>query len=45
MVIADLPLDGSYQPVTIEEVINFLISGSFAYYAYTSAMKQFRGIS
>jgi hypothetical protein len=45
MFIVDIPLDGSYDPVTIEEVVNFMISGSFAYYAYTQGMKQFRGIS
>ena len=45
MFIADLPVDGSYNAVTVEEVINFLISGGFAYYAYTQGMKQFRGIS
>lgn len=45
MFIADLPLDGSYNAVTIEEVLNFLISGGFAYYAYTKSMQQIRGIS
>ena len=45
MFITDLPLDGEYTPVTIEEVINFMISGGFAYYSYTQSMKQIRGFS
>ena len=45
MFIPDLTVESSYNPVTIEEVLNFLISGSFAYYAYTKSMRQFRGLS
>ena len=45
MFITDLPLDADYRPVTVEEVVNFLISGGFAYYSYTQSMKQIRGLS
>ena len=36
---------GEYAPVTLEEVANFLISGSVAYVAWFRSMRAFRDIS
>ena len=45
MFIPDLDGMAEYDVVTIEEVVNFVISGSFAYYAFVTGSKQLRGIS
>ena len=38
-------VNGAYTPVTLQEVVNFLISGSIAYVAWMRGMRAFRDIS